>query len=340
MICIITGASHTGKTVLAQKLLRKYRIPYLSVDLIKMGLIRSKYTTLTPLDDEALEAYLWPVVKEIIETAIENGQDLIVEGCYMPLGLRKEFSPKYLPHIKLYCLVMTDAYLKEHFGNVKKYACAAELRTEGDVCDFDFLRKENRRYAKICDECGVRPVLIDKRYRISVDPAVVAESERMIFRRIRPSDFSYLCEMLQDPAVTYAWERPFADEEVRAWIKKRRENYRKFGYDYFLAIEKKTGKTVGQIGLLEETLAGKAYTGIGYMLRREEWGKGYATEGAKTMLDYAFRELGKTEIVADIRPENLASRRVAERLGMQICGECVKRFDGKEMPHLIYRLQT
>ena len=91
MICIITGASHTGKTVLAQKLLRKYRIPYLSIDLIKMGLIRSKYTTLTPLDDEALEAYLWPVVKEIIKTAIENGQDLIVEGCYMPLGLRKEF---------------------------------------------------------------------------------------------------------------------------------------------------------------------------------------------------------------------------------------------------------
>ena len=76
------------------------------------------------------------------------------------------------------------------------------------------------------------------------------------------------------------------------------------------------------------------------MLRREEWGKGYATEGAKAMLDYAFRELGKTEIVADIRPENLASRRVAERLGMQICGECVKCFDGKEMPHLIYRLQT
>ena len=191
MICIITGASHTGKTVIAQKLLRKYRIPYLSIDLIKMGLIRSKYTTLTPLDDEALEAYLWPVVKEIIKTAIENGQDLIVEG-------------------------MTDAYLKEHFGDVKKYACAAELRTEGDVCDFDFLRKENRRYAKMCDECGVRPVLIDKRYRISVDPAVVAESDRMIFRRIRPSDFSYLCEMLQDPAVTYAWERPFADEEVRA----------------------------------------------------------------------------------------------------------------------------
>ena len=84
MVVLISGASHTGKTVLAQKLVEKYKYPCMSVDLIKMGLIRSKNTRLTPEDDDKLEEYLWPIIKEIIKTAIENEQNLIVEGCYVP----------------------------------------------------------------------------------------------------------------------------------------------------------------------------------------------------------------------------------------------------------------
>ena len=84
MIMLISGASHTGKTLLAQRLLQKYQYPYLSIDLLKMGLIRSGSTTLTPEDDRELEAYLWPILREIIKTAIENRQNLIVEGCYIP----------------------------------------------------------------------------------------------------------------------------------------------------------------------------------------------------------------------------------------------------------------
>ena len=75
MIILITGASHTGKTVLAQKLLEKYKYPYLSIDHLKMGLIRSGYTKLTPEDDYKLTEYLWPIVREIIKTAIENRLD-------------------------------------------------------------------------------------------------------------------------------------------------------------------------------------------------------------------------------------------------------------------------
>lgn len=72
MIILITGASHTGKTLLAQKLLEKYKFPYFSIDLLKMGLIRSKNTTLTPEDDDKLQNYLWPIVCKMIKTAIEN----------------------------------------------------------------------------------------------------------------------------------------------------------------------------------------------------------------------------------------------------------------------------
>ena len=80
MIILITGASHTGKTVLAQRLLETYKFPYLSIDHLKMGLIRSGYTNLTPDDDDMLTDYLWPVLREIIKTAIENRQNLIIEG--------------------------------------------------------------------------------------------------------------------------------------------------------------------------------------------------------------------------------------------------------------------
>ena len=112
MIVLITGASHTGKTALAQKLLEKYKYPYLSIDHLKMGLIRSGHTALTPLsDDGLLTEYLWPIVREMIKTAIENGQNLIVEGCYIPFDWAKDFEKEYLDHIKFCCLVMSEKYI-------------------------------------------------------------------------------------------------------------------------------------------------------------------------------------------------------------------------------------
>ena len=94
MMFLITGASHTGKTWLAQRLLERYHIPYLSVDLLKMGLIRSGQTALSPEEDAALEAYLWPILREILHTALENRQHLIVEGGYLPFRWREDFTPK------------------------------------------------------------------------------------------------------------------------------------------------------------------------------------------------------------------------------------------------------
>ena len=99
MIVLITGASHTGKTALAQKLLEKYKYPYLSVDHLKMGLIRSGNTELTPMDDNELTEYLWPIVREMVKTAIENKQNLIVEGCYIPFDWHKDFDDNYLESI-------------------------------------------------------------------------------------------------------------------------------------------------------------------------------------------------------------------------------------------------
>ena len=123
MILLITGASHTGKTALAQKCLRKYGYPYLSIDHLKMGLIRSANTDLTPLsDDEALTAYLWPIVREMVKTAIENSQNLILEGCYIPFDWEKDFDDSYLRNIRYCCLVMSEGYIREHFSQIQRHS--------------------------------------------------------------------------------------------------------------------------------------------------------------------------------------------------------------------------
>lgn len=165
MIIIITGASHTGKTALAQRLLEKYRYPYLSIDHIKMGLIRSGYTELTPVsDDNALTEYLWPVVREIIKTAIENKQNLIVEGCYIPFDWDKDFTEEYLKDIKYCCLVMSEKYIKEHFSDIKKYANVIENRLDDDYCIPENLLADNAAVLSLARKYNKSYVLIDNDY--------------------------------------------------------------------------------------------------------------------------------------------------------------------------------
>ena len=118
MVILITGASHTGKTLLAQRMLEKYKYPSFSLDHLKMGLIRSGNTALSPLEDEALMDYLWPIVREIIKTAIENRQNLIVEGCYVPFDWRKDFAEDYLADIRFICLAMTGDFIERHFRDI------------------------------------------------------------------------------------------------------------------------------------------------------------------------------------------------------------------------------
>ena len=169
MIILITGASHTGKTLLAQRMLEKYKYPYLSIDHLKMGLIRSSNTELTPEDDEALTAYLWPIVREIIKTAIENQQNLIVEGCYIPSNWRKDFAASYLQTIRFICLVMTDAYIDAHIDEIMKYNSDIEKRLYPTDYSSDSLKADNHYYREAFTRSGVQITLIDSDYEESID---------------------------------------------------------------------------------------------------------------------------------------------------------------------------
>lgn len=169
MVILITGASHTGKTALAQKLLEKYKYPYLSVDHLKMGLIRSGNTSLTPLsDDGALTGYLWPIVREMIKTAIENEQNLIVEGCYIPFDWQKDFDQEYLDFIKYYCLVMSENYIKNHFADIKSYASVIENRGDDKDCTMESVLAENAETLNMCRAYRTDYILIDEEYRIDL----------------------------------------------------------------------------------------------------------------------------------------------------------------------------
>ena len=170
MIILITGASHTGKTALAQKFLEKYKYPYLSIDHLKMGLIRSRNTELTPMSDDAdLTAYLWPIVCEMIKTAIENKQNLIVEGCYIPFDWTKDFEGEYLANIRYYCLVMSEDYIRNHFADIKRYANIIENRLDDEGCTLETVLVDNAQMLELAQKYKVNYVLIDDRYEIDID---------------------------------------------------------------------------------------------------------------------------------------------------------------------------
>ena len=170
MVILIAGASHTGKTVLAQKLLQKYGYPYLSIDHLKMGLIRSGNTTLTPeSDDQALTDYLWPIVAGIVKTAIENRQNLVIEGCYIPFDWAKDFEQEYLVEIKYCCLVMSEAYIRSHYADIKAHASDIERRLDDSYCTMETLLQDNAETLEQCKNYGVEYILIENEYCVDLD---------------------------------------------------------------------------------------------------------------------------------------------------------------------------
>ena len=165
MVFVSAGASHTGKTALAQRLLERYGYPYLSIDHLKMGLIRSGNTSLTPeSDDRALTGYLWPIVREMIRTAVENRQNLTVEGCYIPFDWARDFGPDELPSIRFCCLVMSEAYIRSRYREIRRYADIIERRLDDSQCTMEHLIRDNAETLEQCRRHGADCLWIDGHY--------------------------------------------------------------------------------------------------------------------------------------------------------------------------------
>ena len=242
MIILITGASHTGKTLLAQRMLEKFKYPYLSIDHLKMGLIRSGNTNLTPLDDEALTEYLWPIVREMIKTAIENRQNLIVEGCYVPFDWRKDFSEAYLTEIQFVCLAMTGEYIDMHFGDITGNSSVIESRLDDSECTVSKLKEDNRRYCEGFLKAGEQVTLIDESFEWVIE-SLCRDDEKgyqYVTLRERPD--------LKDAAATWfhgKWNVPKEAylECMEAYLNHETE------YGWYLCLD--GSRIIGGMGVIE-----------------------------------------------------------------------------------------
>ena len=166
MIYIISGPSHTGKTNLAQTLMVKYQIPYLSMDHVKMGIVRTGLVPNYVEDDDKMQEVLWPVIREMIKTAVENEQNMIVEGCYLPYNWKEDFEADYLEDIRGIYLVMSPEYIENHFEDIKKYACVIEDRLDDSCCTKEWIWDINRECLEGCLKCGCEYKLIDDKYDV------------------------------------------------------------------------------------------------------------------------------------------------------------------------------
>ena len=169
MVVLIAGSTHTGKTLLAQRLLERYKYPYLSIDHLKMGLIRSGNTKLTVEDDKELTDYLWKIIKEIIKTNIENKQNIIIEGCYIPFDWKKDFDKKYLKEIQYVCLIMTKSYINNYYSNIQKYSNIIENRICNENIDKEEFIRENKYNLDMCKKYNNRYILINDKYEVNLE---------------------------------------------------------------------------------------------------------------------------------------------------------------------------
>ena len=167
---------------------------------------------------------------------------------------------------------------------------------------------------------------------------IFLKTERFILRYITKEEYEELKEKLQEKDVMYDWEYDFSDDDVQNWIDKNLELYKKYNLGYFLMVENTSGKILGQSALMPDIINEYTYYEIGYILKKEYWHNGFATEAANALKNYAFNTLNLNEIIFEIRPDNISSRKIAENLNAKICGKFIKNVRNKKMLHLIYKL--
>jgi [ribosomal protein S5]-alanine N-acetyltransferase len=162
----------------------------------------------------------------------------------------------------------------------------------------------------------------------------VLETERLVLRYLTENDVDAVFAVLGDPLAMKYYPRSFTREDAQGWVARCRERYRTDGYALFAVVAKADGMVIGDCGLMRQEVEGESMLEVGYHLRRDRWGHGFATEAARACMDHAFRALLAEKVVSLIRPENLPSRRVAERNGMQVEREVMFH----DLPHLLYAM--
>lgn len=167
----------------------------------------------------------------------------------------------------------------------------------------------------------------------------ILDTERLRLRQLTPDDLPVLRRMMQDEQVMYAFNGPFGDEEMREWMDRQFARYREYGHGLWAVVLKETDEVIGRCGLTIQPWKDRSLLEVGYLFSKEHWHKGYATEAASACLQYAFEYLDAPAVYALILDTNAASRRVAERLGMQPVDTWTRSYRGADMPQVLYEVK-
>lgn len=167
---------------------------------------------------------------------------------------------------------------------------------------------------------------------------MILQTERLLLREMNEADLPGLAEMLQDPAVMYAYEHDFSHSDVQAWLDRQIARYRTCGFGLWAVLRKDTREMIGQAGLTMQPYKNTEVLEIGYLLQKAHWHRGYATEAARGCRAYAFETLHANAVYSIIKADNAASVRVAERLGMHREDTFITRYYHGDMLHYLYAL--
>src|ERR1700733_5431876 len=146
----------------------------------------------------------------------------------------------------------------------------------------------------------------------------VIQTARLTLRPLTLADVDAIFAIIGDPIAMQHYPRTFTREDAVEWVERNQKRYENDGFGILAMALKGTIELIGDCGIVRQTVGEEPMLEVGYHLRRDQWGHGYATEAARACMDYAFGELGAAKVVSLIRPENTPSRRVAERNEMQV----------------------
>ena len=164
---------------------------------------------------------------------------------------------------------------------------------------------------------------------------IVLETPRLLLREFTPADANALETVLGDPVTMQYYPAAFDRKGIEEWIGKNIGRYQRDGHGLWALMLKDSGELIGDCGCTLQEVEGMNHIEVGYHVRRDLWGRGYATEAARACMEYAFAQLGAARVISMIRPENLQSRRVAEKNGMT----CEKVIFWRGYDHCIYAKQ-
>jgi [ribosomal protein S5]-alanine N-acetyltransferase len=169
----------------------------------------------------------------------------------------------------------------------------------------------------------------------STTPELVLETQRLRLRRFRREDVDAIFAIIGDDIAMQYYPKTFNRGDAVQWIERNLRRYRDHGYGLFAVMLKNGDDVIGDCGIIRQDIEGEPQLEVGYHFRRDQWGHGYATEAASACMGLAFHAFHADKVISLIRPENVPSRRVAERNGMKMERQVMHY----GLPHLVYSMK-